>query len=69
MAWPLLILAFMSIFAGWGVAWYIIPNPFTFLRWGTPLLEQMLEYGEPYRALDPHAAARACTGMPWAARC
>ena len=52
MVWPLMILAFMSIFAGWGF-WYIIPNPFTFLKLGTPLLERMLEYGEPYRALDP----------------
>ena len=30
-----------------------IPNPLTFFKLGTPLLEQMLEYGEPYRALDP----------------
>jgi proton-translocating NADH-quinone oxidoreductase chain L len=52
MVWPLLVLAFMSIVVGWG--FYYIPNPFTFLRVGTPLLEQMLEYGEPYRALDPH---------------
>jgi proton-translocating NADH-quinone oxidoreductase chain L len=51
MVWPLLALAFMSIVVGWG--FYYIPNPLTFLRWGTPLLEQMLEYGEPYRALDP----------------
>ncbi len=53
MTWPLIILAVMSIFAGWGRVFYIFPNPFTFLRWGTPLLEQMLEYGEPYRAIDP----------------
>jgi proton-translocating NADH-quinone oxidoreductase chain L len=50
MAWPLVVLAFMSIVVGWG--FYYLPNPFTFIR-GTPLLEQMLEYGEPYRALDP----------------
>jgi NADH:ubiquinone oxidoreductase subunit 5 (subunit L)/multisubunit Na+/H+ antiporter MnhA subunit len=50
---PLLILAFMSIVVGYGRVFYIFPNPFTFLRWGTPLLEQLLEYGEPYRALDP----------------
>ncbi len=62
--WPLIVLAFMSIFAGWGF-WYIIPNPFTFLRLGTPLLEQMLEYGEPYRALDP----RLLHEMHWYALC
>jgi NADH:ubiquinone oxidoreductase subunit 5 (subunit L)/multisubunit Na+/H+ antiporter MnhA subunit len=53
MVWPLVVLAVMSVIAGWGVLWYVIPNPVTFLRVGTPLLEQMLEYGEPYRALDP----------------
>jgi proton-translocating NADH-quinone oxidoreductase chain L len=46
MTWPLVILAVFSIFSGWGL-FYIIPNPF-----GTPLLERMLEYGEPYRAID-----------------
>jgi NADH:ubiquinone oxidoreductase subunit 5 (subunit L)/multisubunit Na+/H+ antiporter MnhA subunit len=60
MTWPLVILAVMSIFAGWGF-WYIIPNPLTFLRLGIPLLEQMLEYGEPYRALDPELLH----GMHW----
>ncbi len=34
MTWPLIILAVMSIFAGWGVVCYVIPNPLTFLRWG-----------------------------------
>ncbi len=58
MVWPLIILAVMSIFVGWGVVWYVIPNPFTFLRLGTPVLEQMLEYGEPYRGPRPDAAAR-----------
>ena len=58
MTCPLIILAFMSIFVGWGVVFYVIPNPLTFLRWGRRLLEQMLEYGEPYRALDPDNAAR-----------
>ena len=62
--WPLIVLAFMSIFAGWGF-WYVIPNPFTFLRLGTPLLEQMLEYGEPYRALDPQLLHE----MHWYALC
>ena len=46
MTWPLIILAVCSIFAGW-TFWYVIPLPF-----GTPTLEQMLEYGEPYRAID-----------------
>jgi NADH:ubiquinone oxidoreductase subunit 5 (subunit L)/multisubunit Na+/H+ antiporter MnhA subunit len=54
MVWPLIILAVMSIIVGWGVVGYVIPNPFTFLRLGTqPVLERMLEYGEPYAALDP----------------
>jgi proton-translocating NADH-quinone oxidoreductase chain L len=54
MVWPLIVLAFMSIFVGWGLIGYVIPNPLTFLGLGTPpLLERMLEYGEPYRALDP----------------
>jgi proton-translocating NADH-quinone oxidoreductase chain L len=57
---PLVILAVMSVIAGWGF-WYVIPNPFTFLRLGIPLLEQMLEYGEPYRALDPELLH----GMHW----
>jgi NADH:ubiquinone oxidoreductase subunit 5 (subunit L)/multisubunit Na+/H+ antiporter MnhA subunit len=47
MTWPLLILAFFSIFSGWTLA---IGLPF-----GTPVLEGMLEYGEPYRGIDPHA--------------
>jgi NADH:ubiquinone oxidoreductase subunit 5 (subunit L)/multisubunit Na+/H+ antiporter MnhA subunit len=42
MTWPLLILAVCSIFAGWTL-WYVIPLPF-----GTPTVEAMLEYGEPY---------------------
>ena len=44
MTWPLLILAFCSIFSGWTLA---LGLPF-----GTPVLEHMLEYGEPYRAVD-----------------
>ena len=44
MTWPLIILAVLSIFSGWTFS-YIIPLPF-----GTPTLEHMLEYGEPYRA-------------------
>ncbi|MFI5458584.1 MAG: NADH-quinone oxidoreductase subunit L [Isosphaerales bacterium] len=46
MTWPLLLLAFFSIFSGWTL-WYVIPLPF-----GTPAVEHMLEYGEPYRATD-----------------
>src|SRR5262249_29036544 len=42
---PLVILAFFRVVVGWGVS-YVIPNPF-----GQPLLEQMLDLGEPYRAI------------------
>src|SRR5262249_17605465 len=42
MPWPLLILAFFSIFSGWTL-WAGLPiGP-------PPVLEAMLEYGEPYR--------------------
>jgi proton-translocating NADH-quinone oxidoreductase chain L len=43
---PLVILAIFSVISGWAL-WFIIPHPF-----GTPVLEMMLEYGEPYRAID-----------------
>jgi proton-translocating NADH-quinone oxidoreductase chain L len=46
MTWPLVILAVCSILSGWTL-WAIIPLPF-----GTPTLEHMLEFGEPYRAID-----------------
>jgi proton-translocating NADH-quinone oxidoreductase chain L len=46
MTWPLMILAVCSVFAGWTL-FYVLPIPF-----GTPTLEHMLEYGEPYRATD-----------------
>ena len=49
MTWPLIILAVCSIFSGWTFL-YVIPLPF-----GTPTLEHMLEYGEPYRAIDIEA--------------
>ena len=62
MVGPLVALAVMSVIAGWGT-WYFIPQPFTFLGVGTPILEQMLEYGEPYRAIDP-GACTGCTIMP-----
>jgi NADH:ubiquinone oxidoreductase subunit 5 (subunit L)/multisubunit Na+/H+ antiporter MnhA subunit len=47
MTWPLVILAICSVLAGWTI-WYIIPLPFGAL----PLVEHILEYGEPYRAID-----------------
>ncbi len=54
MVGPLVALAVFSVIAGWGVLFYVIPNPFTFIGVGTPpVLERMLDYGEPYRALDP----------------
>ncbi len=43
MTWPLLILAFCSIFSGWTLA--------LGLPVGTPVLEQMLEYGQPYEGV------------------
>jgi proton-translocating NADH-quinone oxidoreductase chain L len=43
---PLVILAVFSVISGWAL-WSIIPLPV-----GTPMLEMMLEYGEPYRAID-----------------
>jgi proton-translocating NADH-quinone oxidoreductase chain L len=46
---PLVILAVFSVISGWALL-YIIPQPF-----GTPMLEMMLEYGEPYRAVDIQA--------------
>jgi NADH:ubiquinone oxidoreductase subunit 5 (subunit L)/multisubunit Na+/H+ antiporter MnhA subunit len=51
MTWPLLILAFCSIFSGWTLALGIPVSG----RFGTPVLEQMIEYGEPYRATDIYA--------------
>ena len=44
MTWPLIILAVCSIFSGWTV-WLGLPV-------STPVLELMLEYGEPYHATD-----------------
>ncbi len=46
MTGPLVVLAIFSVISGWAF-FYIIPHPF-----GTPVLELMLEYGEPYRAID-----------------
>lgn len=59
---PLIILAVMSVVVGWG-AWYIVPNPLTFFGLGEPFLERLLDYGEPYRALDPELLHR----MHWTA--
>ena len=47
MTWPLVILAVCSIFSGWTLAFG--------LPYGTPVLEHMLEYGEPFRAIDIQA--------------
>jgi len=49
---PLVILAFFSVISGWAL-FYFIPHPFGLpVLGGTPALEMMLEYGEPYRAID-----------------
>ncbi|WP_165073431.1 NADH-quinone oxidoreductase subunit L [Paludisphaera rhizosphaerae] len=48
MTWPLVVLAALSVFAGWTV-WLGLP-------FGTPLLERMLAHGEPAGAIDSHAA-------------
>jgi proton-translocating NADH-quinone oxidoreductase chain L len=48
MAWPLILLAICSIFAGWTIWGYVLPLPFGI----PPTLEYMLEYVEPYRATD-----------------
>ena len=47
MTWPLIILAVCSIFSGWTI-WLGLPI-------GAPVLEHMIEYGEPYRAVDIQA--------------
>ncbi len=48
MTWPLLILAFCSIFVGWTV--------YIGLPLGTPVLEKMIEYGEPTTVIESHWA-------------
>jgi NADH:ubiquinone oxidoreductase subunit 5 (subunit L)/multisubunit Na+/H+ antiporter MnhA subunit len=48
MTWPLIILAVCSVFVGWTV-WIGLPV-------GTPVLEQMLSYGEPPGVIDAHWA-------------
>jgi proton-translocating NADH-quinone oxidoreductase chain L len=49
MTWPLVILAVCSIFSGWTIALGLPLNS------TPPVLEHMLEYGEPYRAIDIQA--------------
>jgi proton-translocating NADH-quinone oxidoreductase chain L len=49
MTWPLLILAFCSIFSGWTLA---LGLPIGGHYYGTPVLERFIEYSEPYRAYD-----------------
>ncbi len=44
MTWPLIILAVFSIFAGWTI-WIGLPV-------GTPVLEKMIEYGEPTTVIE-----------------
>ena len=48
MTWPLIILAVCSIFVGWTV-WIGLPL-------GTPVLEKMIEYGEPASVIESHWA-------------
>ncbi len=48
MSWPLIALAVPTIFVGW-TWWFGLPI-------GEPVLEQMLAYGEPLRAIDLGAA-------------
>jgi proton-translocating NADH-quinone oxidoreductase chain L len=48
MTWPLMILAFFSVFAGW-TFWVGLPV-------GTPVLEQMIAYGEPAGVINAHWA-------------
>ena len=48
MTWPLIILAVCSIFVGWTI-WIGLPV-------GTPVLEKMIEYGEPTTVIESHWA-------------
>ena len=48
MTWPLIALAVCSIFVGWTV-WIGLPV-------GTPVLEKMIEYGQPANVIDSHWA-------------
>ena len=48
MTWPLIILAVCSVFVGW-TFWIGLP-------FGTPVLEKMLEFGEPGGVIDSHWA-------------
>jgi proton-translocating NADH-quinone oxidoreductase chain L len=46
MTWPLILLAIPTVCIGW--TWWLLPI-------GTPILESMLEYGEPKAGTDFHA--------------
>jgi NADH:ubiquinone oxidoreductase subunit 5 (subunit L)/multisubunit Na+/H+ antiporter MnhA subunit len=46
MTWPLIILAVCSIFVGW--------TAYIGLPFGTPVLEKILQYGEPAHVIDAH---------------
>src|SRR5262249_14057665 len=48
MTWPLIILAVCSVFVGW--------TAYIGLPFGTPVLEKILEYGEPAHVIDAHWA-------------
>ncbi|MGO9462843.1 MAG: NADH-quinone oxidoreductase subunit L [Isosphaeraceae bacterium] len=51
---PLVILAIFSVISGWAVL-FVFPHPLGIFPFGTPALEMMLEYGEPYKAVDIRA--------------
>ena len=55
MTWPLIILAVCSIFVGWTV-WLGLPL-------GTPVLEKMIEYGEPANRDRVALGALVCPGL------
>ena len=62
MTWPLIILAFCCIFSGWTFQLGVPVGP-------PPVLERMLEYGEPYRSIDVRPdllrAGRLNSGCLW----
>ena len=61
MTWPLIILAVCSIFVGWTI-WIGLPV-------GTPVLEKMIEYGEPTTVIESHCGALVCPGRArWSSR-
>jgi NADH:ubiquinone oxidoreductase subunit 5 (subunit L)/multisubunit Na+/H+ antiporter MnhA subunit len=54
MTWPLILLAVCSVFVGWTI-WIGLPLG-TLVWMGTPVLEKMLEYGEPAGVIHSHWA-------------